>query len=147
MIANHPNMWRKCFKRHCLHFYADPLSVHLFHLSLHLPISPSPFPSVMALVHPHVYLCYKAEESGRLKMKTPTRECLCAHFVSMYCTCTIIWCTGCVWVGEGKCTLLSFCQHFFFIFRGRIFFSPFQLWLHIFFPFLFFFLPILASSS
>lgn len=40
-------------------------------------------PSVMAPVHPHVYLCYKAEESGRLKMKTPNRESLCARFVSV----------------------------------------------------------------
>lgn len=58
-----------------------PLSLFLFPP---LPPSPSLCPSVMALVHPHVYLYYKAEESGRLKMKTPTRECLCAHFVNVY---------------------------------------------------------------
>lgn len=58
-----------------------PLSLFL---SPPLPPFPSSCPSVMALVHPHVYLYYKAEESGRLKMKTPTRECLCAHFVNVY---------------------------------------------------------------
>lgn len=51
-------------------------------LSPLLPPSSSLCPSVMALVHPHVYLYYKAEESGRLKMKTSTRERLCAHFVN-----------------------------------------------------------------
>lgn len=52
-------------------------------VSFSAPLSTSPCPSVMPLVHPHVYLYYKAEESGRLKMKTPTRECLCAHFVDV----------------------------------------------------------------
>lgn len=59
--------------------FPDPLQVRLFNL----------IPSVMELVHPHVYLWYKAEESGRLKMKTPTRELLCAHFVNAYVHCDV----------------------------------------------------------
>ena len=70
-------------------FFCPSLFIYLsISLSLLLPPSTSPYPSVMVLVLPHVYLCYKAEESGRLKMKTPTRECLCARFVNLY----VHWC-------------------------------------------------------
>lgn len=69
-----------------------PFVPPILSLSIYLSISSSPSltpcaspcPSLMALVHPHVYLCYKAEESGRLKMKTPTREHLCVHFVNAH---------------------------------------------------------------
>lgn len=80
-------------------FLPPSLSISLsIFLSPPLPPFPSPGPSVMALVHPHVYLCYKAEESGRLKMKSPTRECLCAHFVNVYVNGYV--CTLCVRVCE-----------------------------------------------
>lgn len=72
-----------CFKWHPSLFFPDPISLYLsISSSPSLTLCASPCPSVMALVHPHVYLCYKAEESGRLKMKTPTREHLCVHFVN-----------------------------------------------------------------
>lgn len=81
-------MWKEneCFKWHYSLFLTSRL-YRSISLSPPLPPTSSPCPSVMALVHPHVYLCYKAEESDRLKMKTQTRTCLCVHFVNMFTMC------------------------------------------------------------
>lgn len=118
-----------CFKWHPSLFFPDPISLYLsISSSPSLTLCASPCPSVMALVHPHVYLCYKAEESGRLKMKTPTREHLCVHFVnaqmrSAMCArvcprrCVEVHVCDRVWI----CTLLSFLDRsIFFIFKGGI---------------------------
>ena len=75
----------ECFKWHPSLFFSAPLTIYpSLHLSLSrpLPLSPFPCPSVTALVHPHVYLCYKAEESGRLKMKTPNQSVVVCSFLS-----------------------------------------------------------------
>lgn len=96
-LPNSPQMKKICFKCHCSFLFSDPLQVRLFNL----------IPSVMELVHPHVYLWYKAEESGGLKMKTPTRELLCAHFVNAY---------GDMWLCRGNAQpFIRFRYNFFFL--------------------------------
>lgn len=120
-LPNSPQMKKICFKCHCSFLFSDPLQVRLFNL----------IPSVMELVHPHVYLWYKAEESGGLKMKTPTRELLCAHFVNAY---------GDMWLCRGNAQpFIRFRYNFFFWYLGVKFLlmSPPAVW-YPFIPYFFF---------